>query len=130
LRIRVPYKIGLVGGPSPADSQFLNPRSPIAHALRGTLTQSDISRVYQHANAKTRHLALIKPGRKLGGAWLDHFISQKRSVSLCRDCEAKYASGVKRMNYERRDLTELTDCDGCGTELSTCHSYFYSLCAS
>ncbi len=120
----------LVGGSSPFDSQFLNPHSLIAHALRGTLTTSDIRRVYTHANQKTRHLALIKPGRRLGGSWMDDFIGQKRSVTLCRDCESKYGNWYVGCHYERRTGEELTDCDGCGTELSTCHSYFYSLRAS
>ena len=118
----------MIGGPSPVDSQFRNPRSPLARAMRGQITRSDWRRMITDLNNNTRPLAVVKPGRRLGGAWMDDLVSAGRSVSLCLECDKKYgASWRQRHNYEARDLLELTDCDGCGQELRFCRGFYLRL---
>jgi hypothetical protein len=72
-------------------------------------------------------MAITKPGRRLGGAWLDEFVSAKKAVSLCPECERRYGDWHSKRNYRIRDRRVLTDCDGCGAELSFCSSYFYAI---
>ena len=75
-------------------------------------------------------MVITKPGRRLGGAWLDDFVAQKKAVNLCvegNECAKKYGDWHSKRNYSARSRQVLTDCDGCGRELQRCNSYFYSL---
>lgn len=87
----------------------------------------NLRRTYENYNRVTRPLAVIKPGRRLGGAWIDELVSGRRAVSLCAACGKKYGDWHARVGYEQRSQLELTDCDGCGTELSLCYGYYASL---
>lgn len=129
--MRVAYRsaIPLIGR-SPVDDQLSNPRSYVAQALAGTVTRNDHRKMVESININTRQAALVKPGRRLGGAWIDEFVSAKASVSLCADCERKYGNWHEYCNYEKRHQLEITDCDGCGQELQFCHGWYYSLRAN
>ena len=69
----------------------------------------------------------LKPGRRLGAAWIDSFVSNRRAVSLCAECQHRYGDWDTRNGYSARDRLELSDCDGCGQVLQVCKGYFASL---
>lgn len=94
---------------------------------RGSFTQSDYRRMIQTCEQQTRHMTTLKPGRRLGASWIDEFVGNRRSVSLCRECERKYGDWHVHVNYHARDVAELTDCDGCGESLKVCKGYYASL---
>jgi hypothetical protein len=119
-RTRIPF----VGGPSPVDSKFRNPNSLYAQALRGRLSLSEWRRLITDANTRTRSISLVKPGRRLGGAWIDQFVAQGTSVSLCAECGKRYSDWQEKAGYDCRDQIELTDCDGCGQELMRCRGWY------
>lgn len=123
----VKSRIPMIGGPSPVDPQFRDPRSPLARAMRGEITRSDWRRMITDLNNHTRPFSLVKPGRRLGGGWMDEFVSAGKSVSLCLECQKKYGNWNEKHGYEMRDQIELTDCDGCGEELKFCRGYYLRL---
>ena len=126
MRIAVKKRIPLIGR-SPLDSTLNDPNSLISSALRGTLTRADNRRLIESVNLQTRSVAIRKPGRRLGGGWLDEFVSAKKAVNLCATCAKRYGDWWSKRNYRIRDRRALTDCDGCGNELELCNSYFYGL---
>lgn len=127
MRVALRKQIPLIGGPSPLDGQLRNPKSPLAHALRGTLTRTDYRRFITDLDIRTRPFALVKPGRRLGAAWIDQFVAERKSVSICAECDRRYAGWAEKYNYEPRTQRELTDCDGCGEPLRVCKGYYYRL---
>jgi len=79
------------------------------------------------AELRSRPMTQLKPGRRLGGAWMAEFIGQRKSVSLCSECERKYGDWHTRCDYHARERLELTDCDGCGEVLKLCKGYYSRL---
>ena len=64
---------------------------------------------------KLKGLTISKPGRKLGAAWTDDKVGQRRAVTMCPDCIRKY-NGWWRQAHYRPDWgwRYIGDCDGCG----------------
>ena len=122
MRLHYRSKIPLLNGGVPSHLS----KTPLAHAIAGTLTRSDIRRVITDNEKRTRRMALIKPGRRLGDAWIDSFVAQRKAVAVCPDCAKKYGDWHVRHHYNKRDEPELNDCDGCG-EYRLCAGYYSSI---
>ena len=118
--MRVAYKIPLIGK-SPVDPLRLAP------ALASTVVSPSFRRTVERLNIETRPHVIIKPQRRLGGAWIDELVSQRKVVVLCNDCIRKYAAGMKKNCYEARETTQLSDCDGCSTEMTFCLGFYARL---
>jgi len=79
---------------------------------------------------QTRPMAAIKPGRVLGGVWMDRFVSDRRNVVLCADCVRKYGNWHVRNHYRPQPawltphMAHRADCDGCGEELAVVTRFF------
>lgn len=119
LRIRYQTRIPILGS--------VPKRSPLWHAANGTLTRSDYRSLITDLERRTHHMTILKPGRRLGATWMSDFIGQRKSVSLCADCQRKYSNWHEKVGYHVRDNSDLTDCDGCGQVLQNCKSYYSSL---
>jgi hypothetical protein len=111
--MRVRFKVPLIGGFA-------------GHALAGRLTKSDIRRITMDAEKKSRHLAVVKPQRKLGAPWIDSFVANRQSVALCEDCTRRYWKWWERYDYRPIwSPKDLTDCDGCSTHLTYCTTFYW-----
>ena len=95
--------------------------------LNGAFTQNDYRRMVTDIERQSRHMTILKPGRRLGATWIDDFVARRRAVSLCPDCERKYGDWHVRFHYHARDAKEITDCDGCGQILQRCTAYYASI---
>ena len=127
--VRLRYVIPLLGRPERKALPDSN-RTPLAHALAGTLTTSDERRLIAENERRSRRFAFFKPQRTLGAPWIDNFVSRGMSVSLCEDCLRKYGKWWRKYEYKAVwSPKELTDCDGCSRHLLYCIG-FYPVAAS
>lgn len=90
--------------------------------------KSDLKKVGEELNRKTLPQAYIKPGRTQGAVWMDQFVARGKSVSLCMNCDHHYGTDWQRKYgyVPQRRYREITDCDGCGTQLSFCTGFYHS----
>lgn len=102
-------------------------RTPVGHALAGTLTREDLRRFFIEYERKSRHMAVIKPERRLGGSWMADLVGQRKVVVLCDDCQRRYGNWHLAVGYNRRDIRVLTDCDGCSRVNVLCASFYSRL---
>lgn len=116
------YRIPLIGK-SLLDRKVVDRRSPLGHALAGTLDHNDIRNLLMLWDRKTRHMAVIKPERSLGAPWIDDFVSQGKGVNLCHDCRNRYRDWYKKFDYHPRHSPVLSDCDGCSELRKLCILY-------
>lgn len=71
---------------------------------------------------KTNHLAVVKPQRQLGAPWIDRFINQRKVVTICDICSARYGNWYQKYNYTSDWVGWLINCDGC-SRLVYCNGY-------
>lgn len=127
------HRAHLIGSPlgaNPLDSilNVIPTRSPAWHAARGTFNANDFRRWCQTIESdKTLPQPIVKPERQLGAPWMDNFIAQRASVALCEDCNRRYDKWWTHYDYEPRNFSELTDCDGCSKRLVICTGFYSAL---
>ena len=127
MRLHYQQRIPIIGSKILRNSKRIQPKSPLAHVFNGTYTPSDFRRFVTSWDKYTRPMSVLKPARRLGGAWFGDFVAQRRAVSLCLDCERKYGDWHIKANYSKRDARAITDCDGCGESPVICSSYYSAL---
>lgn len=77
--------------------------------------RSVLANAYQEAKRKPG--LIVKPGRRVGAAWLDQFVSGRTGVNLCSVCARLYGGPLQHPKYSYRADPiglKLGDCDGCG----------------
>lgn len=73
-----------------------------------------------------RNITVSKPGRRLGGAYIDEKVSERRVVTLCQPCVFKYGNWYKRTHYHADwGWNYIGDCAGCG-EVNTKVTLFHA----
>jgi hypothetical protein len=87
--------------------------------LAGKLTQSDFNRLTWDSHISSLQATLLKPGRRLGGAWIDDFVALGRQVCICEDCNRRYGDWWNGVQYRAMEAV-IGDCDGCGEPLMKC----------
>jgi hypothetical protein len=127
LRLHYQSRIPIIGNRILQASKRIKPKSPLGHVLQGKYTSQDYCNHIKAWDKATRPMSVFKPGRVLGGAWLDQFISQRKAVCLCPDCVRKYSEIFVRVGYTQRDSGSVTDCDGCGETPVLCAEYYSSI---
>jgi hypothetical protein len=84
------------------------------------LGTSDRRKIIINAEKMSREGAALKPGRTLGGVWMDQFVAQRQGVNLCETCVRTKGLWWKSNGY-RPDWhpygAKRGDCDGCGAFL-------------
>ena len=121
LRTKVRLSIPLIG------CNGIKPKSPLAHALRGTLDAGDLRRLHMDWERRTRPATILKPERVLGAPWIDSFVALRKSVTLCEDCYRRYDRWWQRYDYRAIWFPkEITDCDGCSKSLVFCTGFYPS----
>ena len=64
-------------------------------------------------------MAILKPTRTLGAAWIDDYVSRRMNVIMCENCRSKYGTWWRQYQY-RPAVATVSDCDGCAETLTPC----------
>tara|TARA_Y100000310_G_scaffold338867_1_gene429758 strand:+ start:2301 stop:2726 length:426 start_codon:yes stop_codon:yes gene_type:complete len=81
------------------------------------LDASDRRKIVINAEKMSRAQAAIKPGRVLGGVWMDQFVAQRQGINLCEICVRMKGPWWKDNGYKpdwNPYGAKRGDCDGCG----------------
>ncbi len=87
---------------------------PLSQIPRST---SFHNKVIGNVHKKYNAISPSKPGRMLGGPWLDQFVSRRMGVNFCDVCIKLYGRDLTRQHSYRGDPNpggwKLGVCDGC-----------------